>query len=89
MNRFTYKKNPHTAGRIIEGLAFVVTPDNNRLHTLNDTATYLWQQAADGLTSEAAAERLSARYQVDRETALRDADVCLRDLVARQILIVE
>lgn len=89
MTPVTYKKNPHTAGRIIEGLAFVVTPDNNRLHTLNGTATYLWQQATDGLTAEAAAERLSAHYQVDRETALRDADACLRDLVARQILIVE
>ena len=89
MKSLVYKKNPHTAGRIIDGLAFVVTPDDNKLHTLNDTATHLWQLAANGLTTEAAADELSTRYQVDRETALRDADVCLRDLVARQILVLD
>ena len=89
MSPVIYKKNPHTAGRVIDGLAFVVTPDDNKLHTLNDTATYLWQEAAHGLTAEGAADKLTARYQVDRATALRDADACLRDLVTRQILIAE
>jgi hypothetical protein len=45
--------------------------------------------AGDGLTAERAADELSARYQVDRATALRDAEACLRDLVARQILVAE
>jgi hypothetical protein len=90
MNPLTYKKNPQTAGRVIDGLAFVVTPDDNKLHTLNATATLLWQLAAkDGLTATAAADELTRRYQVEREAALADADACLRDLAARHILISE
>lgn len=84
-----YRRNPQTAGRVIDGLAFVVTPDDNKLHTLNATATRLWQLAASGCTAEAAADELCSRYEVDRDTALRDTESCLRDLVARQILIAE
>lgn len=84
-----YKRNPQTAGRVIDGLAFVVTPDNNKLHTLNVTATRLWQLAGPGCTAEQAAAELSTHYEVDRETALRDAEACLRDLVARHILVAE
>ena len=85
----SYKKNPQTAGRIIDGLAFVVTPDDNKLHTLNATATLLWQLAAKGVTVERAADELTGRYQVERETALADADACLRDLATRRILVAE
>lgn len=87
----TYRRNPQTAGRIIDGQAFVVTPDNSRLHTLNPTATFLWQLASssEGCTAAGAAEELTARYRIDRDSALRDAEACLIDLVARQILIAE
>lgn len=85
----SYRKNPQTAGRVIDGLAFVVTPDDNKLHTLNATATLLWQLAAGGVTAERAADELTGRYQVERETALADADACLRDLTARRILVAE
>lgn len=86
-----YRRNPQTAGRVIDGLAFVVTPDDNKLHTLNAAATHLWRlaTAADGLSGEDAADALCAEYEVDRETARADAAACLDDLVARQILVVE
>lgn len=87
MKSVSYKKNPHTAGRIIDGLAFIVTPNDNKLHTLNATATRLWQLAAEELTAEVAADDLCSRFQVERADALRDAHVCLRDLVARRILV--
>ena len=43
-----YRRNPQTAGRVIDGQAFVVTPDDNKLHTLNGAATLLWQLTAAG-----------------------------------------
>lgn len=84
-----YRRHPQTAGRIVDGLAFVVTADDSKLHTLNGTATRLWQLAAQGCTVEEAADDLSARYQADPDTARRDAERCLRDMVARRILIAE
>ncbi|HVK73796.1 MAG TPA: PqqD family protein [Kofleriaceae bacterium] len=84
-----YRRNPQTAGRVIDGQAFVVTPDDNKLHTLNGTATQLWQLAAAGLSTDEAAAALCAEYEIDRATAERDAAAFLDDLVARQILVVD
>ena len=84
-----YRRNPQTAGRVIDGLAFVVTPDDNKLHTLNAAATQLWQLAQQGVSADDAADALCAEYEVDRDTARADARACLDDLVSRQILVVE
>ena len=89
MSSMIYRRNPQTAGRVIDGLAFVVTPDDNKLHTLNATATLLWQLASrhDGCTVEQAADALVERYTVDRKTALQDAEICFGDLAIRQIVL--
>lgn len=84
-----YRRNPQTAGREIDGQAFVVTPDDNKLHTLNEAATCLWRLAASGLSADDAAAALCAEYEIDSATARRDAEACLDDLVARQILLVD
>lgn len=84
-----YRRNPQTAGRIIDGQAFVVTPDDNKLHTLNGAATMLWTLAAQGTTAEDAAAALLREYEVDDATARADAAACLDDLVARRILVEE
>jgi hypothetical protein len=82
-----YRRNPHTAGRSIQGLAFVITPDSSRLHTLNSTAARVWTLAEAGVTAEEAAQDLSRLYEVTVEQARRDLAQCLPDLVARQILV--
>jgi hypothetical protein len=84
-----YQRNPQTAGRVIDGQAFVVTPDDNKLHTLNGAATQLWVLAANGISSDDATNALCTEYEIDRETAARDATECLDDMVARQILVAE
>lgn len=85
MNR--YRRHPLSAGRIVEGLAFVVTADNNRLHTLNTTGTELWALAAGaGVTPEEAARALVEKFEVDLEVAMEDAEECLRSFVERGIL---
>lgn len=86
MRRF--RRNPHAAGRIIDGLAFVVTPDDNKLHTLNGSATRLWNLAVRPVTVAEAAHSLTEVYDVDAASAERDATECLDDLVARNILLV-
>ncbi len=84
-----YHRNPQTAGRVIDGLAFVVTPNDNKLHNLNQTATRLWELAGepDGCTVESGAAELSSVFQVDAERAKQDVTACLDDLVRREILV--
>jgi len=84
-----YRKHPLTAGRLVDGLAFVVTAEDNKLHTLNDTASHLWQLCDDGLTVEAAAESLVESFDVALTTARNDARECLDELVSRDILTIE
>ncbi len=67
-----YRKHPLTAGRIVDGLAFVVTADDNKLHTLNETGTELWALAQEGFTVEQAAEMLVEKFAVDLAVATRD-----------------
>ena len=81
-----YKKHPLTAGRIVEGMAFVVTADDNKLHTLNDTGSEVWALAADGVTVEQAAKALVEMFEVDLETATEDVSSCLQSFVERGIL---
>lgn len=83
----TFRRNPLTAGRIVDGQAFVVTPDNNKLHSLNSTATHLWVAAAAALTLDDAARALSDEFDVTFETARADAAHCMEDLVARGIFV--
>ena len=85
----SYRRNPDTAGRIVDGLAFVVTPEDNKLHTLNETATEMWILAEAGCTAEQAAQALVEQFEVALPEALRDVQVCLEDLVERQILVAD
>jgi hypothetical protein len=82
-----FRQNRNTAGRVIEDRAFIITPNDNKLHTLNGSATEIWRLAATGCTVQDAAERLCQRYQVDPPRAAADAEACCRELVARGILV--
>ena len=82
----TYRQNPRTAGRIIDGQAFVVTPDDNKLHTLNKTGSRIWALAEHGCTVDDVAAALAREFDVDAARARADAETFCADLVARQIL---
>jgi hypothetical protein len=82
----SYRQNPRTAGRVIDGLAFVVTPHDNRLHTLNATGTVIWSLADQAVSLDDLAAGLTRRFAVDAERARADAAAFCADLVARGIL---
>jgi hypothetical protein len=78
-----YRKHPLTAGRVLDGIAFVITADDNKMHTLNGAGTLLWSLGADGITVDKAAEELVLAYEVDLETARQDVTECLESFVAQ------
>jgi len=81
-----YRKHPLTAGRVLDGIAFVITADDNKMHTLNRAGTLLWSLGADGITVDKGAEELMAAYEVDLETARQDVTECLESFVARGLM---
>lgn len=82
------EQNPETPARTIDGEAIVITPHDSTLHTLNDTATYIWDRA-DGSRrlSDIAAEMLET-FEVE-ETALRaDAESFVEEAVQKGLMFV-
>jgi hypothetical protein len=71
---------------VIDGLAFVITPDDNKLHTLNKTGALVWTLAESGCTLEEISLRMANSFEIAREQALTDALHFCEDLVARRIL---
>lgn len=56
------------------------TVDFNGMLTLNETGALLWQTLEKGGDREALADALTAEYDVQRETALSDADEFIEKL---------
>lgn len=67
--------------------AFVVTPDDSTLHTLNRTGAAIWAAAAEARTLDELAELVCRRFDVAPERARVDVARFVDDLVARQILV--
>ena len=80
------RQNPQAAWRTYDGEAVVISPEDSTLHTLNAVATLIWE-AADGRTPiDAIAARICREFEVDRERAIRDAEVFVAELAGRGLL---
>lgn len=74
------------AYRRIAGEMFIVDAAGSRLHGLNATGALLWDCLAAGKDRPAAAARLAAEFQVDGETAARDAGEFIEELLKAGLL---
>jgi hypothetical protein len=77
------------AARRLDGETIVMNVADSSLFTLNEQAIAIWE-AADGVTPlRDIVERVICQvFEVDLETAYRDAESVVTDLAARGILLV-
>jgi hypothetical protein len=80
-------QNPDTPARTLDGEAIVITPDDSVLHTLNDTATFIWDRADGTRTLQAIADEMLEEFEVDAETLQREAISFVEDAVRRGLLL--
>ncbi|MFW5920806.1 MAG: PqqD family protein [Polyangiales bacterium] len=66
------RQSDRTASRVVEGQAVVIVIDRQKLHTLNEVGTTIWE-LADGRTLGEIADGIVEEFEVDRDTALADA----------------
>ncbi len=73
-------------GFILRSLAkeYIITAENiqnvnfNKLISLNESAAYLWQSVqGKEFDADTLADLLVERYEIDRETALRDSEAII------------
>ncbi len=77
------------AARMLAGEMLIMSAADSTLFSLNDVGTVIWQ-AADGRTSlrDIVEQRVCAEFDIDRDTAQRDAQEFVSELAAHGILIV-
>lgn len=65
-------RHPRTASRIIDGQAVVINVDQNRLYTLNATASRVWQRLGEGASLDDLAAEICHVFDIDGMTARND-----------------
>jgi hypothetical protein len=80
-------RHPRTASRVIDGVAVVVSIDNNRLFTLNRQATDIWQLLDRPRSVEELAVELCGRFDVDSNRAQADSQRFCEELVAKGLAV--
>ena len=82
------RQNPDTPARTIDGEAIVITPGDSTLHTLNSTATFIWDRADGTRTLRQIAAQLLDEFDIDEATLRADAAGFVLDAVTRGLLLV-
>ena len=60
-------RNPKLAWREVDGAMVIISPEDSQVHELNEIASLFWKHA-EGKTLDQLVERISAEYEVARET---------------------
>ena len=80
-------QNPETPARTIEGEAIVITPHDSTLHTLNQTATFIWDRADGNRTLGQIRTELLETFAVDEATAHQDAGAFVHEAVQKGLML--
>jgi coenzyme PQQ synthesis protein D (PqqD) len=84
----TYVSHSHSvAARELAGEMMIMSATDSTLFSLNETATLIWN-AADGKTSlrEIVENKICSEFDIDPETAYRDAESLVSNLAELGIL---
>lgn len=68
------------AFRVIEGEAFIMTPHNGWLHSLNETGTRIWQLIEEKRSLKSILETICSEYDTDEDTAMKDLSAFIKEL---------
>jgi hypothetical protein len=77
-----FRQNPQTASRVIDRVAFVVTTNGNKLHTLNRVGTHIWEFVAEPRGIDEIARAVEEQFEVDTSVARADAERFCSKLVS-------
>lgn len=79
-------QNPDTPARTIDGEAIVITPHDSTLHTLNATATFIWDRADGTRTLEAIAAEMIEEFDVEESVLREDALAFVEEAVTKGLM---
>jgi hypothetical protein len=83
------RQNPDTPARTIEGEAVVITPHDSRLHSLNETGTFIWERADGSRSLVSIIEEMTAAFEVAEPQLKEDATSFVTDAVEKGLLFMD
>lgn len=82
-------RDEKTASRILAGEAVILTPEDSKIHSLNDVGSRVWELLADKPTVGAIVADICEGFEVDEATARQDVTAFLETLRERGMVVVE
>lgn len=84
------KQSSRTASRVVEGSAVVIVIDQQKLHTLNEVGTFVWNEAGpDGRSVDDIIGAVVEEFEVERDVASKDVLGFVEQLIGLGALEVE
>jgi hypothetical protein len=80
-------QNPNAPSRALEDAALVITPTDSLLHTLNETAAFVWTRAQGEKSLETILQELMGVFDVDEQEARLDVEAFVHEAVQKGMLI--
>jgi radical SAM protein with 4Fe4S-binding SPASM domain len=83
----TIARNPRTASRTWPAETVVYLPDGNTIHSLNETASVVWEFLIHRPTVAQIVRHVAHEFEVSEEQATQDVKTLLETLAARNLVI--
>lgn len=65
---------------------FLLDPKEEKLHSLNETASFIFSQILSGKKKKEIAKKMSLEYEIDEKTALEDINKFIAVLYEKRII---
>ena len=78
---------PEVVHETVEGQTIIVNLETGNYYDLNETGSYVFATIHARASLEDAAAGLCSRYQVDRTTAMQDAQQLVGELIEEQLIV--
>ncbi len=82
-----YKLNKGFISQKIGNKTTIFSGEDSTLYTLNEVAGFILESVKLGMGKESIALRLTEKYEIDQEKALKDVDDFFEILVKKKIII--
>ncbi len=81
------KISDRVAARIVGEETVIIGLDDNTMNILNDAGTFIWERVDAGKMLREIILEICNEYEVDEETARRDADLFVQEMLSKKIFV--
>jgi hypothetical protein len=77
------RRNEKTASRVLAGEAIVLTPQDSKIHSFNETGSRIWELLVEEPTVKEIVAQIRSEFEVSEEQAQKDVIAFLGELAAK------